>query len=86
MARTRAAFGYVEPAPGKARCDNCNAFHRSLSGCHLFYELTRRYPKVFKLDSKVKPNGYCNAHEYGPYSERPFLLSRIVDAAIKEGR
>jgi len=88
MARSRDAFAYREPSPAGRQCQGCNAFHKALSGCHLFYELSRRYPRVFRLDSKVKPDGGCLAFEKstGPYSEKLFMASRIVDAAIREGR
>jgi hypothetical protein len=80
MARSREAFGYTEPAPKDAQCHACNAFRASLSGCHLFYELTRLMPRLFQITTTVDQHGGCKAFERGSYSDRLFMLSRIVGA------
>jgi len=90
MARTRDAFGYADPSPRERQCRNCNAFHATKSGCHLFHELSRNYPRVFRLNSAVRPEAGCLAFERatGDYDEKLFApsRSRIVDAVLKEGR
>lgn len=74
---TPAEVGFTN---GKVRCENCNAFDKAKGACALFRELTELWPRVFKLDSSVKPRACCNAFERGAYSEARFVLSRIMRA------
>lgn len=66
----------------QTRCQNCDAFDardKSNLHCDLYVQLNRMFPKLFKLDIKVKPHGCCNAMEpgqrdpkrFGPYGPIP---------------
>lgn len=50
-------------ARGKTRCENCDEFKPKISGCNLFYMLTKEHPEIFDLDKDVKPKACCNAFQ-----------------------
>jgi hypothetical protein len=67
---------------GKVRCQNCNALDARDAKrihCDLYVQLTRMFPRLFKLDERVKPRGCCNAFapgkrnpkNFGPYGPIP---------------
>lgn len=48
---------------GQVRCENCMSFDKDDSACELFRKLNQQFPKLFKLDSRVKPKACCNAFD-----------------------
>jgi hypothetical protein len=59
----------------QTRCENCNAFDsrdKTNLHCDLYVQLNRIFPRLFKLDVKVKPRGCCNAMEPGKRNPKQF--------------
>lgn len=45
----------------RVQCRRCDHVYQKNKKCGLFETLTKKLPEVFDLDSKVSPNGCCNA-------------------------
>jgi len=46
----------------QVRCENCIHYRPAAQACNLFYELNKRLPGVFRLNTQVHPDGCCNAN------------------------
>jgi len=45
----------------KVRCQNCRFAWSGATVCGLFQSLSERMPEIFDLDTKIEPQGCCNA-------------------------
>jgi hypothetical protein len=71
--------GFFEGAVQCHRCDMYDDRDKKRIHCDLYVQLTRMFPRLWKLDEKIKPRGCCNAwgpaprdpKRFGPYGPLP---------------
>jgi hypothetical protein len=76
---TKETLGFFD---GRVQCQRCNVYDdrdKLNIHCDLYVQLNRMFPRLWKLDEKVKPRGCCNAwgggnrdpERFGPYGPLP---------------